>query len=321
MQYKQLGKTDLNVSVIGFGSGPLGNLYGDIDTQTGINAVHAAIDGGVNFFDTAYYYGPKLSEIRLGEALKGYRDKVLIATKGGRYDDAEFDFTAKRLTEAIEESLTRLQTDYIDLYQLHDIEFDKTSIVLEEGLPILEKFREQGKIRYIGITGYPPHLLRDVAQQHPVDSILSYCHYNLMNTTLNEVLVPTIEEQGIGLINASILHMGVLTEKGAQPWHPAPQKVHDAGKQIAQLAHEHGANITDLAIQFALQNEHVDTTLIGMRTIDEVEHNLALLDSEIDTALLAKIQEVIAPVKDINWVSGLPEHHEPGALPQRNTSQ
>jgi len=320
MRYKRLGKTDLEISVIGFGSGPLGNLYGDIDTQTGVNAVHAAIDKGVNFFDTAYYYGPKLSETRLGEALKGRRDKVLIATKGGRYDFDEFDFTEKRLFEAVEESLQRLQTDYIDLYQLHDIEFDKTSIVLEEGLPALEKLREQGKIRYIGITGYPPHLLRDVALQHPVDSVLSYCHYNLLNTTLNEVLVPTVKEQGIGLINASVLHMGVLTDNGSQDWHPAPQKVHDAGKQIAALAREHGSNITNLAIQFALQNENVDSTLIGMRTVEEVEHNLALLDTEIDTELLAKIQEIIAPVKDINWESGLPEHHEPDAQPWRDLS-
>ena len=145
MKYRPLGKTDLKVSMIGFGATTLGNEYGDIDTSTGINAVHAAIDLGVNFFDTSPYYGRTLSETRLGEALKGYRDQVIIATKGGRYDIDGFDFSAQRLEKSIDESLKRLQTDVIDVYQLHDIEFTQRLQIIEESLPTLEKLKNKGK--------------------------------------------------------------------------------------------------------------------------------------------------------------------------------
>lgn len=319
MFYRQLGKTDLNVSIIGFGAGPLGNAYGEISDDTGKRAVHAAIDHGVNFFDTSPYYGKTLSETRLGDALKGYRQKVVIATKGGRYDVDVFDFSATRLIRSVEESLQRLQTDVIDLYQLHDIEFEHKEMIIDEALPCLEQLHEQGKVRYIGITGYPIHLLRDVGMAFPVDSILSYCHYNLLNTTLQEVLVPLAKKQGIGLINASSLHMGVLTEQGAPHWNPAPEDVHQAARQAAEIAREHNTDITTIALQFALQNSDVTSTLVGMRTEAEVHQNLALIDTAPDQELLAKIQEIIAPVKDINWQSGLPENYEPGAHPQRET--
>ncbi|MCI0710293.1 MAG: aldo/keto reductase [Chloroflexi bacterium] len=317
MYYRQLGKTDLNVSIIGFGAGPLGNAYGEISDDTGKQAVHAAIDHGINFFDTSPYYGLTLSETRLGHALKGYRQKVLIATKGGRYGIDVFDFSATRLIRSVEESLQRLQTDVIDLYQLHDVEFVSKQQIIEEALPCLERLRKQGKIRYIGITGYPLHLLRDVAMTFPVDSILSYCHYNLLNTTLQDVLVPLATKDGIGLINASSLHMGVLTEQGAPPWHPGPEPVHEAARQAATIAREYDTDITTIALQFALQNKDVNTTLVGMRTEAEVHQNLALIGTAPDQELLARIQEIMAPVKDINWESGLPENYEPDAQSQR----
>lgn len=319
MIYRKLGKTDLKVSIMGFGAGPLGNLYGDIDSETGKRAVHAAIDKGINFFDTAPYYGRTLSETRLGEALKGYRDKAIIATKACRYDVNSFDFSAERLLKSIDESLQRLQTDVIDLYQLHDVEFTHKEQIIEESLPTLERIRDAGKIRYFGITGYPVHLLREIAELHPVDSILSYCHYNLLNTTLDDVLVPYTQEQKVGLISASCLHMGVLTESGAPEWHPAPQVVHDVGAQAAEIARQHGSNITTLALQFALQNPNVDSTLVGMSNVAEVEQNLAILDSQPSEALLAEVQAVIAPYKDINWKSGLPENYEPNAQPTRGS--
>jgi L-galactose dehydrogenase len=317
MIYRQLGQTGLEVSIISFGGGPLGSEYGAIDTQTGIRAVHAAIDRGVNFIDTSPYYGRTLSETRLGQALIGKRDKVILATKGGRYDFALFDFSADRLRRSVEESLTRLQTDVIDLYQLHDIEFVPTQQIIEESLPTLYQLRDEGKIRFIGITDYPLRLLQQVAEQREVDTILSYCHYNLMNTMLAQELMPFTRERGIGLINASPLHMGVLSVGGAQAWHPAPQSVHDKGQEAAAFVRERGGDITTLALQFVLQNPDIDTTLVGMRTEEEVEQNLSVIGTEPDAELLTAVQELIAPVKDINWQSGLPENHEPHAVPQR----
>lgn len=318
MLYRPLGKTGLEVSIISFGGTTLGNEYGEIDAREGIRAVHAAIERGVNFMDTSPYYGRTLSETRLGEALMGgYREKVILATKCGRYDVALFDFSAERLMRSIEESLRRLRTDVIDLFQLHDIEFVEREPILNEALPTLYRLREQGKIRFVGITGYPLPLLRYVATRREVDTILSYCHYNLMNTTLADDLIPFAREKGIGVINASVLHMGVLTDGGAPAWHPAPPEVHDTARKAAQLARARGSNIATIALQFALQNPDVATTLVGMRSVEEVEHNLNLIGTQPDPDLLAEIQALIAPVKNITWQTGIAANFEAGAVPPR----
>ena len=203
MEYRKLGQTDLNLSLIGFGSAALGDVFGDIDPGEGMRAVHLAVDSGINFFDTSPYYGITLAETRLGAALAGRRDRVILATKCGRYGMAEFDFSAKRVIASMDESLRRLQTDYIDLFQAHDVEFGDAQQIIHETLPALRQLQQQGKARYIGITGYPPKLLRRIAEAAPVDSILTYCHYNLMNTDMDEVLTAFARERGIGLINAS----------------------------------------------------------------------------------------------------------------------
>ncbi len=314
MIYRALGQTGLQVSIIGFGAAPLGNEYGVINPTVGERAVHAAIEQGVNYFDTSPYYGRTLSETRLGHALRGYRNKVYLATKGGRYGVDGFDFSAQGLATSVEESLRRLQTDTIDVYQLHDIEFVDRRLIIDEALPALERLREQGKFRYIGITGYPLPLLREVGSVHPVDTILSYCHYNLMNTTLSSSLMLFAKQQNIAVINASALHMGILTDQGAPAWHPAPASVHGAACEAAALARDYGTNITTIALQFALQNEDVSTTLVGMGTESEVLDNLALVDTLPDGEALAKILAVIAPVKDVNWHTGLRENDEPNVV-------
>ena len=222
MDYRKLGKTDLNLSLIGFGGAALGGVFGNVDPGEGMRAVHLAVDSGINFFDTSPYYGITLAETRLGAALVGRRDRVIVATKCGRYGMDEFDFSAKRVTASMDESLQRLQTDYVDLFQVHDLEFGDARQIIEETIPALRRLQQQGKARYVGITGYPPKILRRIAEGAPVDSILTYCHYNLMNTDMDEVLTTFARDRGIGLINAAALHMGILTETGPAEWHPAP---------------------------------------------------------------------------------------------------
>src|SRR3984957_596128 len=135
MNYRKLGKTDLNLSLIGFGGAALGGVFGNVDPGEGMRAVHLAVDSGINFFDTSPYYGTTLAETRLGAALLGRRDRVIIATKCGRYGTNEFDFSAKRVTASIDESLRRLQTDYVDLLQVHDLEFGDAQQIIEETIP------------------------------------------------------------------------------------------------------------------------------------------------------------------------------------------
>ena len=308
MEYRKLGQTDLNLSVVGFGSATLGNVFGDIDAGEGTRAVHFAIDSGINFFDSSPYYGTTLSETRLGEALAGRRERVILATKCGRYGFDDFDFSAKRVIASIDESLLRLHTDYIDLFQLHDVEFGDVQQIIHETLPALLQLQQQGKARYIGVTGYPPRLLRRIAEATPVDSILTYCHYNLLNTDMDGVLTAFARERGIGLINASGLCMGLLTEHGPPDWHPAPQQVRDAGKKAAEFCRLHGADLPEVALRFCLDHPYVSSTLIGMATTSQVETGLKLLQSSTDKALLAQVEAILAPVFNYVWPSGRPEN-------------
>ena len=310
MDLRKLGKTDLNLSLIGFGGSALGGAFGDIDPGEGMRAVHLAVDSGINFFDTSPYYGITLAETRLGEALAGRRERIMLATKCGRYGTAEFDFSAKRVIASMDESLRRLQTDYIDLFQVHDLEFGNAQQIIDETLPALRQLQQQGKARYIGITGYPPKLLRRIAEAAPVDSILTYCHYNLMNTDMDGVLTAFARERGIGLINAAALHMGILTEHGPQEWHPAPQAVRQAGRKAAEFCRSHGVDISEVALRFSLDHAYVSSTLVGMANTRQVEASLKLLHTSTDPDLLRQVEAILAPVFNYVWPSGRAENQD-----------
>ena len=310
MIYTQLGKTGLTVSRLGFGGAALGNQYGAIQDSEAVRAVHAALDQGITFFDTSAYYGRTLSETRLGQALAGQRQKVILASKGGRIDQDEFDFSTNGILDMCAASLRRLQTDYLDVYQLHDIEFGDPNQIINEAIPALQQLKQEGKVRFIGVTGYPLRLLREITEAHQLDVVLSYCHYNLLDTTLNEMLVPTVKARQMGLINASVTHMGILTDQGPPPWHPAPTQVKQIGQDVAAICRRQGIPIAHLAIQFALQNEAVDVTLLGTRTVAELNESVQLLGQPPDPALLASVLAMIEPVANISWPSGQWEPHE-----------
>ncbi|MBV8071845.1 MAG: aldo/keto reductase [Acidobacteriaceae bacterium] len=309
MQQRMLGRTGLSVSVIGFGAAPLGNEYGDLDPRDGQRAVHTAIEEGINFFDTSPYYGRTLSEERLGEALLGRRERVVLSTKCGRYDRAKFDFSAARVTASLDESLARLRTDYVDILLAHDIEFGSVEQVLHETIPAMRKLQKQGKARWIGISGLPIRLLATVAVAGQVDVVLSYCHYNLMIRDLNELLVPSLEKNQIGLINASPLHMGMLTHAGPPPWHPAAPEIKEAARRVVSLCAERGLNPAVLGLNFALQNKYISSTLVGISHPAQVKENLEALTFKADPELLDAIEETIAPVKGRSWPSGRPENN------------
>lgn len=317
MKYRTLGKTGLEVSILGFGCAPLGNEYGDLTQSEGIRTVHAAIDAGITFFDTSTYYGRGLSETRLGEALRGKREKVVLATKGGRFDaqmETGFDFSYDGIIRMCEASLVRLQTDFIDVYELHDIEFGDKRQIIDAAIPALQKLKASGKVRCIGVTGFPLPLLREMAETQDLDVALSYSHYNLINQTLNSVLVPTVKAKRMGLINGSVTNMGLLSDHGPQSWHPGPEKARRLAAKAAAYCRERGTSIAELAIQFALQNPNVDVTLLGARTQAELSSSLALPDTPPDSELLNAVLSILAPVKDTTWPSGRPENFEPGAL-------
>ncbi|MHC4370012.1 MAG: aldo/keto reductase [Planctomycetota bacterium] len=317
MIYKTLGKTGLKVSVIGFGASPLGGEFGSIDPEEGRRAVDRAVDCGINYFDVAPYYGRTLAESRLGEHLEGKREKIILTSKACRYDITDFDFSEKRVMQSIEESLKRLRTDYVDLYQIHDVEYGRIDQVIGETIPAMFKLKKQGKIRFVGITGYPLTPLRKVCEAADVDTVLTYCHYNLMDTTMDDILTPIVREKGIGLINASPLHMRVLTDKGAPSWHPAPMEVFEAAREAALLCRRHGTTISNLAMQFVLAHTDVAVTLVGMSKVRHVDANVEIVGTEADPELLAEVLEMIRPVANICWKEGLPENDDPGAIDKR----
>jgi L-galactose dehydrogenase len=309
MQYRQLGGTSLKVSIIGFGAATLGDEYGKADPAECARAVHFAIDSGINFFDVAPYYGRKLAEKRLGEALRGRRRQVVVATKCARYDVNGFDFSAGGVTRMAEQSLEHLQTDYLDVLHVHDVEFGSKRQIVDETLPALERLREKGKVRYIGITGLALRMLRDIAVEYPVDCMLAYCRYNLLNTDLDDVLTPFARERGIGLINASPLHMRLLSDNDPPPWHPAPGVVKDAARRVVELCHRRQVSPPEVALSFALQHPYISSTFVGISSVAEVKEDLKALGREPDPELLAEIEKITRPIKKMMWITGKAENH------------
>ena len=323
MDYRLLGNTGLKVSELSFGGSSVGNVYGEVDVAQAIDTVRFAIDNGLNYVDTSPYYGDTVSETRLGEALQdGYRERVVLATKAGRYGTSGgggFDYGYDRIMRSWEESAERLRTDYFDLFQLHDVEFVQVEEIVDQAWPAMVRLRDEGKVGHIGITGYPVgHLARLARALDPTpETILTYCHYNLLNTSFDDLLLPTARELGIGVVNASVTHMGVLTERGAARWNPAPAEVHRVGQELYEYVRSRGARLTDVALLFALAHPYIATTCVGMKSIDHVTENLDVLGGELDQGLLAEIEEIVAPIKNLNWVQGVPEYSDPGSVPMR----
>lgn len=311
MEYRQLGKTGMNVSVLSYGASSLGSVFRRVTEAEGIAAVHAALDLGINFIDVSPFYGLTVAETVLGKALKSIpRDSYYLATKVGRYgyQMEDFDFSAERVTASVDESLARLGVDYVDIIQCHDIEFGDLNQIVEETIPALRKLQQQGKVRFVGITGLPLKIFTYVADRVEIDTILSYCRYELNDTALAD-LVPYFQQKNIGIINASPLGMGLLTQRGAPDWHPISAEA----RQICAKAAEHcagkGVDIAQLALQFSLANPDFATTLIGTASATNVEKNIQWADAPMDEQLLAEVMEILAPIHNQTWASGRPENN------------
>jgi L-galactose dehydrogenase len=309
VERRKLGRTGLELSILGYGASPLGNAFGPIDVAEGHRSVHRAIDLGINVFDTSPYYGKRLSETVLGEALAGRRDEILLCSKVGRYGLDEFDFSPKTVLASLEASLKRLRTDRLDMVIAHDIEFVPLGPVLSETIPALLKAKEQGKVRAVGVSGLPLAALHRAIEGAPLDFVLSYCHYTLYDTTLEDDLVPLARERGLGLINAAPLGMGLLSKNGPPDWHPAPDALKLACTEAVALCETRGADIAALALAFSASAPFVATTIVGMPTVAEVDANARSAGLRPDPGLLAEVQTILAPVSDMTWPSGLPENN------------
>jgi L-galactose dehydrogenase len=309
MEYRVLGKTGLKVSALSFGASSLGSVFRPVDEAEGIRAVRTALDLGINLIDVSPYYGLTKAETVLGKALKEIpRDRYYLATKVGRYGDDLFDFSAKRVTASVDESLARLNVDYVDIIQCHDIEFGDLDQVVSETLPALRKLAEGGKARFVGVTGLPLKIFRYVLERAELDTILSYCHYSLNDTAL-DALAPALKAKQVGIINASPLSMGLLSDRGAPKWHPASQEVKAACARAAAFCRERGADISRLAIQFSVAHPDLATTLVGTASPANVAKNVRWVEEPMDQELLSQVMQMLAPIRNRTWPSGRPENN------------
>ena len=311
MEYRKLGKTNELISVLGFGASPLGNVFDVCDEQEGIDTVHYAIDHGVNFFDVSPFYGITLAETRLGNALLGKRKDIFLATKCGRYDLRAFDFSAKRIMESIDESLQRLQTDYVDLFQLHDIEFVSKEQILNEAMPAIEKIKASGKARFIGITGLPVRYLAEIARQVELDTVLSWAHYNLLQDEINDELVPLSKEKNFGLMNAAPLLQRVLSDAALPEWHNAPKEMLAVQPALLEICKKYGVRLSDVAMRYAMDHPAIATTIVGMNHLSNIQQNVAAVDFKIPVGILDELAAVIVPVKNLMWFEGQQENNIP----------
>lgn len=306
MEYRNLGSTGLKISALSFGASSLGGVFREIKEDEAIRAVHVSLDGGINFIDTSPFYGLTKAETVLGKALKGIRrDRYMLATKVGRYgsDMAAFDFSARRVTASVDESLRRLGVDHVDLIQAHDIEFGDLDQIIGETIPALRKIQETGKARFVGVTGLPLKAIRRVVDEIEVDTILSYCHFELNDAALADH-IPRLKQRGVGIISASPLGMGLLTNRGTPSWHPAPQELKDVCARAAAHCKARGASIEKLAVQYSLSNPDITTTLVGSADPAEMERNIRCAAEPIDRVLLNEILAILKPVHNLTWNSG-----------------
>ena len=315
MEYRRLGNTGLEVSVLGFGASSLGGVFHQVDPEACVKTVWAALDGGINFFDVSPAYGETLAETNLGIALKGIaRDRYSLATKVGSYSEAkgDYDYSATRIERSLHDSLARLGVDYVDLVQCHDIEFADHDQIVNETLPTLLRLKQEGLARSIGVTGLPlrvfPSIL-DKVGPNIVDTILSFCHYELNDDSLDG-LIPYLRGKGVGIINASPTGMGLLTPQGAPPWHPASKVIIDGCRNAVEYCQKRGIDIVKLAIQFSCSHPDIATTLVSTARPSNIRDNIAYAEEPVDESLLTELLEVLRPIHNFNFTRGRLEHRD-----------
>src|SRR3954468_5824007 len=315
MQKRKLGKTGLELTVLSFGASSLGAEFRSIDINEAMRAVHVALDLGMNFIDTSPFYGRGMSEVLLGVALRDVpRDSYILGTKLGRYDKAHFDFSARRVVESVDVSLHRMGVDHLDICLCHDIEFVEMAQIVEETLPALRKIQEQGKVRFVGVSGYPMAMFRYVLDRTDLDVILSYNHYTLQNTMLAE-LVPYLKARGVGIMNAAPFSARLLTNAPLPPWHKATPEVRAVCRRAAEHCASRGVDIAQLALQFSLAHEDMATCIVGSANPENVRKWVEWSQSPPDPGLLDEVLAILRPIHDWFYLEGRPENNDPRPAP------
>ncbi|HEX4718947.1 MAG TPA: aldo/keto reductase [Thermoleophilaceae bacterium] len=321
MQLRNLGSTGVKVSPLCLGAMMFGE-WGNPDHDESMRIIHAALDAGINFVDTADVYSRGESEQIVGKALKGRRDHVVLATKvhGPMGDDPnEFGNSRRWIIKEVENSLRRLQTDWIDLYQIHRPEEDT---YIDETLGALSDLVHQGKVRYIGSSTFPSSQIveaqwaaekrgreRFVCEQPP---------YSMLVRAVEADVLPTCKRYGMGVIPWSPLAGGWLSGKWRKGQDspgssraerlpnrfdlslPANQRKLDAVEQLARLAEQAGMSLIHMAIAFVVRHPAVTAAIIGPRTMEQLESQIGAAEVELSDDLLDRVDEIVPPGTVVN---------------------
>lgn len=310
MQTRPLGRTGLNLPILSFGASSLGQEFRSVKLDEALSSVRVALECGLNFIDTSPFYGRGMSEVLLGVALRGIpRERYLLGTKLGRYDAAHFDFSANRVVESVDVSLHRMGVEYLDICLCHDIEFVEMSQIVEETLPALRKVQQQGKVRFVGVSGYPMKMFRYVLDRTDLDVILSYNHFTLQNTMLGD-LVPYLKSKGVGIMNAAPFSARLLTNDALPKWHKATPFVRETARRAAEHCARRGSDIAKLAVQFSIRPPDISTCVTGSANPGRVREWAKWADEPLDEQLLTEVLDILRPIHNWFYVEGRPENND-----------
>jgi aryl-alcohol dehydrogenase-like predicted oxidoreductase len=322
MEYRTIGRTGVKVSPLCLGAMMFG-AWGNPDHEESIRIIHRALDAGINFIDTADVYSRGESEEIVGKALAGgRRENVVLATKvhGTMGDDPnEFGNSRRWIVREVENSLRRLKTDWIDLYQIHRPEADTD---IDETLGALSDLVRAGKVRYIGSSTFPPSQIVEaqwVAEKRGRERFVTeQPPYSLLIRSVENDVLPTCQRYGMGVIPWSPLAGGWLsgayrldrdlpTSRRADRLPsrydmsiPGNQRKLEAADALARLAEEHGITLIEMAIAFVIRHPAVTAAIIGPRTMDHLESQLSAGDVELSDELLDRIDEIVSPGVNVN---------------------
>ncbi|MXY19814.1 MAG: aldo/keto reductase [Dehalococcoidia bacterium] len=314
MRYKKFGNSDLETSVVGFGGWPMGRgHYGSFDDDEVVRAVHASIDLGVTLFDTAAVYGWGEGEKLLGRALEGKREDVVIVSKAGIPWDEEGggrrrDSSRESLEKSLNESLTRLQTDYLDLFLIH---WPDESRPMSVPMDAFADFQKQGKIRYGGVSNFSPQQMSDCLDVFPV--VTNQVGYHLFDQRPEPEIIPFCADNGMGIMAYGSLAHGLLTGTMTpettfeeddwrrslmafgQPIFKGQNFLDNLKKvdTLKEMAADKGFSVAQLALAWVASEPTVSVALVGTRKPEEIQENVAAADWELSPSERAEIKAVV----------------------------
>jgi len=265
MEYRTLGKSDLNISGISMGCMSL-----PADKSQAVALLHQALDLGINFFDTADIYGDGENEKIIAEAFRDVRSRVIIASKAGnvRRPDGGLDWNPSKnhILNSVEGSLRRLQTDYIDLYQLHGGTINDN---VDETIEAFEMLKQQGKIRWYGISSIRPNVISTYIKKSSIVSVMM--QYSLLDRRPEETCLDLLRENDIGVLVRGSLAQGLLVNKPARSYlEPSANEVHDAAMAVDSVSRG-GRNATQTAIRYVLRHPAITSAVVGVRTSEQLQ--------------------------------------------------